>query len=179
MGFDADTMGVEDERVTGNARRALISFAETAVDADFLAFRTDWAFAFLDLDRRMAIDDVALGRVDAKFVKDLDTFIFIAIQAVVSILRLFPRRFIDDVTPFKSLDDTAGYGRISTAPEIPHIIQAVRIALVVSPADEVFRFIHECLALIRLAVEVDFLETAVFIKGQAAVEQEVVIHAAV
>ena len=94
-------------------------------------------------------------------------------------MRFFPRRFVYDVTPFKSLDDAAGYRGIGTAPEVPHIVQAVSIALVISPADEVFRLIHEGFALIRLAVEVDFLKAAVFVEGQAAVEQEVVIHAAV
>ena len=177
--FDADAVGVEDERVAGNARRPLVGLAETAVDADFLAFRPDRAFAFLDLDRRMAVDDVSLRRVDAEFVEDLDAFVFIAIQAVVGILRFFPRRFVYDVTPFKSLDDAAGYRGIGTAPEVPHIVQAVSIALVISPADEVFRLIHEGFALIRLTVEVDFLKAAVLVEGQAAVEQEVVIHAAV
>ena len=127
----------------------------------------------------MAIDDVSLRRVDAEFVEDLDAFVFIAIQAVVGILRFFPRRFVYDVTPFKSLDDAAGYRGIGTAPEVPHIVQAVSIALVISPADEVFRLIHEGFALIRLTVEVDFLKAAVFVEGQAAVKQEVVIHAAV
>lgn len=78
MGFDADAVRIEDQCIAGDSRRSLIGLAEAPVDADFLAFRSNRAFALLDLNRRVAVDDVPLRRIDAEFMKDLDAFILIS-----------------------------------------------------------------------------------------------------
>ena len=58
----AQAAGVIDERVAGDARLLVVGLAEAAVDDDGFAAGLDRALALLDLDRDVAIDDVARGR---------------------------------------------------------------------------------------------------------------------
>ena len=97
MGFDADTVRIENQGVAGNTRRSLVRLAETAVYADFFPFRANRAFPFFDLNRRMAVDDMALGRIDAEFMEDFYALIPIPVEVVIVVLRFFPRRLIDDI----------------------------------------------------------------------------------
>ena len=82
--------------------------------------------------------------------EDFNAFILIPIEVIISILRFFPRSLIDDVAPFKGLYDTARHRRIGAAPQVPHVIEAVRIALVIGFTDQVLDLIHEGSALYGL-----------------------------
>ena len=170
MGFNADAVRVENQGIAGNPCRALVRLAEPAVYADFLPFRANRAFPFFDLNRRMAVDDMALGRIDAEFMEDFYAFVPIPVEMVIIVLRFFPRRLVDDITPFKGLDNPTRYGGIYAAPQVPHIVQTVRIPLVIGLTGNKIDHIHEGLSLIRLAVEINFFKAAVFIEGNAAVE---------
>ena len=102
--------------------------------------------------------------------EDFYALIPIPVEVVIIVLRFFPRRLIDDIAPFKGLDNPARYGGIYAAPHVPHIVQTVRIPLVIGLTGNKIDHIHEGLSLIRLAVEINFFKAAVFIEGNAAVE---------
>ena len=61
MGFDADTVGIENQCITRDTGGFLIGFAETAVNADFLATGTNRCIPLGYLYRCVAVNDMRLG----------------------------------------------------------------------------------------------------------------------
>ena len=61
MGLDADAVGIENKRITRNAGRFLVGFAEAAVNADFLTAGPNRRIALGYLYRCVAVNDVRLG----------------------------------------------------------------------------------------------------------------------
>lgn len=96
----------------------MVSLAEAAVDADFPSFSPDRRIPLGHLDRRVPIDNVRLGRIQAEFVKNPDADLLFPMQAIVRVLRFGPRRFVVEKAPFEGLDDAACYRRIGMDPEI-------------------------------------------------------------
>ncbi len=60
---EIQTVGIVDQRISGNARCGLICLGNAAVNDKQLALRLDRAFSVFDPDRHMSVDNMSLLRV--------------------------------------------------------------------------------------------------------------------
>ena len=83
-------MGIEDQRVTRDTGRFLVGLAETAVDDIELAVRADRRLSLFDIDRSVAVDDVAALGIETKLMQDHFGSALLPVKDIVRVARLFP-----------------------------------------------------------------------------------------
>ncbi len=181
----ADAVGAEEHRIARDAGLALVRLAEAAVDNDELAARAQRAFAILDLDGDMAVDDAAPGLVEAEHFEYLRAARLAFVVLVIGVLGLFPGGFVLYERPLECGDVVAAeHGRVAPAPEEPEEILPLRALARALGGEhalpgEAVRIIEEVLARKRGGAELEAREAAVRLHGDAAVEEQVAVAAAV
>ena len=176
VSLDADAMGIENQRITGNTGRFLVSLAETAVNADFLTAGPNRGIALGHLYRRMSVDDVGLGRIQTEFMQHLFTDFLLPVQLVIGILGLRPGAFVVDVTAFKGLDGTSRHRGIGMDPQEPEKVLVFQLTPPEADTGQMIHPVHVGTALQGLPTQGDRPEGAVLVHGQPAVEHQVAVH---
>ena len=102
MSSKIQSIGIIDQRISGNSRYFLIWLGKTTVNHDNLSITFYRTFSFTLVYRNMAIDDMPFFRIQTKFTKHIIYHFFILPEAVISILLLFMCRRILYEISFKS-----------------------------------------------------------------------------
>lgn len=90
MGDNAVTVGVENESISRDAAGFLISLAEPAVDDHQLTAALDRTLALSNLDRDMAVDDMAVGAFQTKLFQDRVWLMFILLAPSLKSATSYP-----------------------------------------------------------------------------------------
>ena len=129
MRLEPQSVGVEDQRVTGDTGRPVVFLTEAAVDDQQSAVRADRQFSLACPDRRVTVDNVRISGKQPEFREDFFTDFFLIVQFIIRILFLCPSGLVLNKGAFKSFQISAAQGREPAAPEIPEEIQIVLFRL--------------------------------------------------
>ena len=182
MGHDADIPGIVDQRIASDAAGGLIGLAEPAVDDDEPAAALDGALALLGLDGDMAVDDMAMGTLQAKLLQDALAHLRVVIKGVVAVFGLGPGALILDEPPLKGGHSVpAEDGAVPARPEPPQEVHAELPLrgtglVIISLAGGLLGVVQKLPARALFSADGEFQEGAILGHGDAAVKQEIAIE---
>ena len=175
MGDDAQYPGVVDEGVAGDAGGGLVGFAEAAVDDDELAAALDGTLALLGFDGDVAVDDVAVGAFQAKFLEEHIAHGRVLVIGVVGVLGLGPGALVLDEPALEGGHPVpAEDGAVASGPEEPEKVHAQLV--VVGLAGGGVGVVQELLSFPLLAADLEGEQLSVCRHGDTAVEEKVSVE---
>ena len=182
VGDDADVPGVVDQRVARDAAGGLVGLAEAAVDDDQPAAALDGALALLGLDGDVAVDDVAVGALQAELPQQHLAHGGVVVQRVVGVLGLRPGTLVPDQPPLEGGHPVpAEDGAVPSGPQPPQEVHAElplpgARRVIICLAGRLLGVVQELPAGALLAADGEGLEGAVLPHGDTAVEQQIAVE---
>ena len=182
MGNKSKSVGIVDQRIASDAAGGLIGLAEAAVDDQQPAAPLHGALPFLGLDGDVAVDDVAVGALQAELPQQRLADLRVVVELVVDVFGLGPGGLVGEETPLKGGHAVAAEdGAVAARPQEPQEVHAggpLRRAGggVVGPAGGQIRIVQEGLAGETPPVHREGEEGAVGRHGDAAVEEQVAVE---
>ena len=178
MSSKIQSIGIIDQRISGNSRYFLIWLGKTTVNHDNLSITFYRALSFALMYRNMTIDDMPFFRIQTKFTKHIIYHFFILPEAVISILLLFMCRRILYEISFKSTHlALAKQWWIRSCPDIPHNISALLLFFfsyrIECSAHIGFQYIVQFFSLVAFSINLYFPECSVFIQRNASMKQKI------
>lgn len=148
-GDEDQGVGAVNEGVSGDARFVLVGFGKSAINDEQPSSRFDRAFAFVDFDGDVAVDNVGAGGVETERFEDTAGGFGLVAEGVVGVFRFFVGGGVFDEIAFKRGHfPFAEQWGIRAAPQIPEHVQAalffgVVLAGEVAFADDFFDVVHK------------------------------------
>ena len=130
--------------------------------------------------RNMSVDDMSFLRIQTKLPEHSVYYFFIFQKMIIRTFYFFMGSRIFNKIPFKSSHLVlAKQRRIRACPDKPENIPALPLFFIIhskkSSPDISFQHIIKFFAFISFAVDLHFFQTAIFIKGNTAMEKKIAI----
>ena len=174
-------VGVGHQGVPGDAGDRLVGLGDAPVDDEHLPPGLHRGFPLPDLHRDVAVDDPGPLAVDAELRQDLHGHLRVVAELVVDVLGLGPGGLVVDKVPLKGSHLVfAVQGGLRAAPQEPHEVQPLALLLAAAGAvrplaAEFVAVVHQRLAPVGAAVDLEGSKAAVGGHGDAAVVEKVAV----